>query len=491
MAVGAAWLICGRLLVRTIGLISTIILARLLVPEDFGLIALAMSVVAVLDVMSAFSFDLALIADQEAGRADYDAAWSMSIIKGVFGAACLLAVAYPMGNYFDDGRLIIIIQFLALYILLRGFENIGIVDFRKHLEFDKEFRFNVYLKLVGFVATLLAAYILRDYRALLLGIMTQALARVLLSYVMSPYRPRWSLAKWRPIIRFSKWLLLNNVLIFLNQRGATFILGKLEGVRITGLFSVAEDIGNLITTELVWPVQRAVFPGYAKISGSICSLRRSYLDVLTMVMTLGLPLAVGMACSAEQFIKILLGNNWIDIIPLVSLLTLAGAISLCSANSGSVFMAVNRTSIIAAVAGLMAIIRLPALVYAVLHWQAVGAAYALIASSVIILAVNWAFVTRLLNFSVLDLLGRIWRAPVAAGVMALILLWIQSLFDQSMNLMENLIQLTTLIIAGGVTYWVAIFSLWQICRRPEGAERELGILVLNGLSSLQGNMARR
>ncbi|MEM7044548.1 MAG: oligosaccharide flippase family protein, partial [Pseudomonadota bacterium] len=131
IAAGAVWLISGRLVVRLIGLSSTIILARLLAPEDFGLIALAMGFVALLNVMSAFSFDLALIADQKAGRAEYDAAWSMGLIKGIVGAGALLLAADPAGAYFDDPRLTPIFQVLALFILLRGFENIGTVDFRK------------------------------------------------------------------------------------------------------------------------------------------------------------------------------------------------------------------------------------------------------------------------------------------------------------------------------------------------------------------------
>ena len=258
IATGAVWLVCGRAVVRTIGLISTLILARLLGPEDFGLIALAMSIVAILDVMSAFSFDLALIADQKASCAHYNSAWSMSVLKGLASALFLLFVAEYVGFYFDDVRLVGICQALAFFLLIRGFENVGVVDFRKNLEFEKEFFYNFYLKVTGFFVTMAAAYALLDYRALVLGIVFQALARVFFSYVMSDFRPRWDLSRWRSILSFSKWLLLNNLLIFINQRSATFLLSKALGMRATGLFNVAEEIGNLVTTELVWPIQRAV-----------------------------------------------------------------------------------------------------------------------------------------------------------------------------------------------------------------------------------------
>lgn len=491
IATGAVWLIGGRLIVRLIGLASTVILARLLVPEDFGLIALAMSVVALLDVMSAFSFDLALIADQKSSRADYDTAWSLSILKGIVCAVALWLVADPAAVYFDDARLETVFEVLALFILLRGFENIGIVDFRKHLTFDKDFRFNVYLKLVGFIVTITAAYILRDYRALLLGIVAQALARVVISYAMSPFRPRLDLSRWRPIMNFSKWLLVNNLLIFLNQRGTTFILGKMLGMRATGLFSVAEEIGNLITTELVWPVQRAVFPGYAKVSDDRERLKSGYLDVLTLVMTLGLPIAIGMACSAEQFVKLFLGENWLEIIPLVSLMTLAGAVSLCSANAGAVFMAVGRSRLIAIVAALMAAVRLPAVIYCVLQWGAIGAAYGLIASGMFALFLNWLIVASVLKFPLTTLFRHVWRAPLAASVMGLTLYWVEARMAASVSLLDNAVQLATLVLTGGVIYASLIFLLWQICRRPAGAEAYLTDFLANSFSQFQNSLVRR
>lgn len=491
IAKGAAWLIAGRIVVRLIGLLSTIILARLLAPEDFGLIAIAMSVVALLDVMSAFSFDLALIADQKASRADYDAAWSMNIVKGIVGAGILLLSADAAGRYFDEPRLASIFDVLALFVLLRGFENIGIVDFRKHLAFEKEFRFNIYLKLAGFVATLVAAFMLQDYRALLIGIVMQALARVAFSFGMSPYRPRWDLGRWRPIMGFSKWLLVNNLLIFINQRGATFILGKVLGMRVTGLFSVAEDIGNLVTTELVWPVQRAVFPGYAKVSDDVARLRRGYLDVLTLVMTLGLPVAIGVACSAEQFVRLFLGETWLEIVPLISLMTLAGAVSLCCANSGAVFMAAGRTKMIALIAGVMAVIRIPALIYGILYWQEIGAAFAIIMSAFVALLLNWLAAASILNFSMLTLIRHVWRAPLAAAIMGGVLLWLRSRFPEAVGLLDTIQQLVALVLAGALVYGGVILGLWYACRKPDGAETYIGLYCAAGLNRLQGSLARR
>lgn len=106
IATGATWMILQRLAVRFIGLISTIILARLLLPEDFGLIALAMTLLAVLETLLELGFDLALIQRQTSDRSQYDTAWTLSIARGVLTALLFVAAAYPLAALYDDPRLI-------------------------------------------------------------------------------------------------------------------------------------------------------------------------------------------------------------------------------------------------------------------------------------------------------------------------------------------------------------------------------------------------
>jgi O-antigen/teichoic acid export membrane protein len=131
MAKGAAWMVGFKLLERSIGLISTIILARLLIPEDFGLIAMANAVIAVAELLQAFSFDVALIQNQQATREDYDTAWTLNILLAASCAVLLAAAAYPLSVFYGDPRVESVIYWLALGMLTQGFENIGIIAFRK------------------------------------------------------------------------------------------------------------------------------------------------------------------------------------------------------------------------------------------------------------------------------------------------------------------------------------------------------------------------
>ncbi len=171
-----------RLTVRGLSLISTLILVRLLDPADFGIVAMAMVVVAGIELFAAFGFDVTLIHKQDAGRAEYDTAWTISAILGFASAAAIALLAYPAAQLYDEPRLVPVFQVIAVASILEGLKNIGLVEFRKQLQLEKEFAFQVAVKLIGFVFTVSAAFWFRSYWALVLGILVTRLASLVLSY---------------------------------------------------------------------------------------------------------------------------------------------------------------------------------------------------------------------------------------------------------------------------------------------------------------------
>ena len=158
---GAGWTVFMRFAVRFVGIVSTLILARLLVPADFGLVALATMLVAMLEAMSEFNFAIYLIRQQSADRSHYDTAWTLSALRGIIIALLLAALAPFAVDFFHEPRLENIVYAIALVTVLSGFTNIGIVDFQKSLEFHKEFQLLVYTRLCSFITTITLALLFR------------------------------------------------------------------------------------------------------------------------------------------------------------------------------------------------------------------------------------------------------------------------------------------------------------------------------------------
>src|SRR5258708_190625 len=181
---GSMWMILLRWAIRLTGLVSTIILARLLVPSDFGIVAMAMFVVGLLELLSQSGQRLAIIRHAAPTREDYDTAWTVSVVIGVFIAVAIVALAPVARIYFHEPRVVPVMYWLALRSLLGGFENIGAVEFRRDLQFNRFFIYNVCPKLVSFVVTIALAFAWRNYWALVAGIVSLQLATNVFSYTM-------------------------------------------------------------------------------------------------------------------------------------------------------------------------------------------------------------------------------------------------------------------------------------------------------------------
>lgn len=473
MAKGAAWMVAMRLCIRGIGLASTVILARLLVPEDFGLVALATMFYGLLDVLGEFSFDLALIQNQGATRSDYDTAWTLSIIRGVILALLLILMAHPAARFFGKHEIESIIYFLALSAFIQGFQNIGIVDFRKQLWFGRDFQFSIYRKMIAFGVTVSLAIVFRNYWALVGGIVMANVGATLLSYKMHPYRPRLCLSSWRTLIGFSKWLLANNLFIFVNQRADMFLIGKMVGAQAAGVYSIALEISNLATTELVWPITRAIFPGYAKLSHDPSRLRAAYLDVLALALLVGLPIAVGTATVADLIVRISLGEKWLSAISLIQILALYGGIRVAYANSAAVLMATNRPHLLTYIllgSSVTLVALLPAAVYVA---GAIGAAWTLVGWSLVWMLCNLVLMGRLLDIALKELLARFWRPTVACAVMAGAVYFCRLVWSKTWHASSLPGELGFAVSVGVVTYVGLVLLTWRMSRSPSGAEGQI------------------
>ncbi len=473
MAKGAAWLVLLRLFDRGLGFLSTLVLARLLVPADFGLIAMAMSILAALDLLSAFSFDLALIQNQKATRAHYDTAWTFGVLFGIFNGCCMLALAAPAALFYSEPRVEGVMMALAACCFVQGFDNIGIVAFQKELELHKEFVFGLGKKLAGFVVTLSLAVAFQSYWALIGGAVAMRVTSLALSYALHDYRPRFSLAAASELLHFSKWLLLNNLLVFLNNRGADFVIGRISGARELGLYSLAYELANLPTTELVWPIQRAVFPGYARMSEDREQLRNAFCQVIGLVALLTVPLGAGVGLLAEPLVGVLLGAKWVEAIPLIQALAVFGIIRSLHGPTGSVFLAVGKPRLIAVTQCVQIAVAFSLMVYFIPAHGTIGAAWALIIGAACAAVGNYIMVMRVLALSLRELALAVWRPMVAAAVLAAAILLAAKSLHSYLPGLPDIAELLSLSLTGALAFTLVVFGLWWLQRRPLGAESML------------------
>lgn len=474
IARGAAWMVLMRIVDRGLGLVSTLVLARLLVPADFGVMAMAMTFIALIELAGAFNFDIVLIQRQNPSRDHYDTAWTLQLAFALFCGVTIAALAPAAAAFYNEPRLVPIMLVLGFAWGLTGLENIGIVNFRRDLNFAREFKFTIARRLLGFVVTLVLAFTLRSYWALIAGIVTTRVASVVLSYTMEPFRPRLSLAARKDLFGFSGWMFVSNIIGFGLARMTHFIVGRVNGPEALGLYSIASEMARLPSTELSAPINRAVLPGLSRVNDDPERWRALFIEVQGATIALTLPTCIGLVMLAGPFVEVVLGMKWVDAIPVLIVLAIGGALEVTTSNTGIAYLSLGKPRLIAAVNGTkLTVLGLLALWLVPAH-GVIGMAFAELGSALTAILVSLPVVMRIARIPVSQLAAALWRPVTASAVMA------AGLFELigpplavSVDGPRSPAVLLGGIAAGGATYVAVMWVLWMLAGRPDGTERRV------------------
>ncbi len=480
LAIGAAWMILLRTSVRLLGLVSTLILVRLLSPEDFGIAAIVMSFFALVELIAQFGFDTAIIQRQNAAREHYDTAWTLNLLFGLLAFTTINIAAPFIASFYGNPELQSMLLVVSLMFIINGATNVGVLDFRKNLTFDKEFSFHIFPKILSFLVTVGLAYYLQNVWALIIGSVSWKFFVFVSSYVMHPFRPRFDLSKFHDLFNFSKWLVLSNFIGFLNNRLPELLIGKLMSARATGLFSVSNELASIPTEEFIANISRASYPVYAKISHIKQKLGEMYLQVSAVIATIVLPVGVGIASVSTLLVPVVIGEQWIDAIVIIQFLAIARMFSALTSNASCVFLAINQPRI-NTLFGLAKVIFTIPLMFHFLSGQDLAGftlSYAVVLF-VFLMASNYV-VARNLQISFISNLTICIRPTVAAIAMYLVVVDITPAAIEAWG--ENLFTLLVVIGAGAMVYGVTLMAQWLVIGRPHGPEQQ-GINKLSELIS--------
>ena len=255
-----------------LGLIRSVIVARLLLAEDFGLFGMALTVVAGLGALTNIGIDISVINtkfsnDEELSR-HLDTIWTVDLIRRLILALLMLALARPAARFYGEARVFELLLVLSLLPLLQGFQNIGLMIYRKGVNFRKIVWLELSTNLLTAVATIMLVLWTRNVWALVLSQLVAALIGVALSYLFHPYRPRPRLDKHslRLALNFGKYAFLLGVLGYVMMMADNILLGRLYSAAILGTYVIAYNLAVLPLHGVATAIVNVTFPAYAEIS---------------------------------------------------------------------------------------------------------------------------------------------------------------------------------------------------------------------------------
>lgn len=478
---GAGWAVSMRWAIKLLGLVSSAILARILMPEDYGLVAIAMIALGLTQVLFEFGVETALVQNHDATREHFNTAWTMRIIQSLIVTLVLLAFAPYSAGFFDEPRMPLILQLVSLSVFIQGFENIGVVVFRKELQFGRDFQFYVLRKLVGVVITIALAYYLRSYFALVFGMIAQSVVNVAYSYRVVDFRPRFSLRAFHDLWNFSKWLVVKGVSDYINEHGAIMFLSKLTSVRMLGLYKWGGELSNMSTSEIVYPMLRSLMPGLVKVKTERKRLESAFLTSTAMIAIVAIPLGLGFSSVSAEFIPLFLGggDKWSGVVPIAQILAYAAVLHSLYIVAVDMLIVIGHIRLTAYLSWMRTVLVL-ALMYPAFQFQGVtGVAATQVLIGVVATGVIYAMLVSRLAMRPSRVLGIFWRPAVAGALMAAALYPLDSSVFGPL-----LVALLAKVLVGALIYGLALGALWWLSGRPDSAERKL-------FGLLEGQISRR
>jgi O-antigen/teichoic acid export membrane protein len=470
MAHGAIWMLLFKFIERSIGLVSMLILVRFLAPSEFGIVAMAMSFLVMSELLTAFGFDITLIQRQDSTEEHYHTAWTLNALLGVAITALMLLAASPIASFYGRPEVFWVVCALALGPMISGMENIGVVAFRKDLEFRKEFLFQISRKVIGFMVVIPLALWLRNYWALVAGTLSARLSGTLFSYYAHPFRPRFSLRQVGSLFHFSKWLLLNNVVSFLKERLSDFFIGRLHGPAVLGLYNVSYEFAHLPMSEMSAPIHRALLPGFAKLVGESNALSQAYANAIRVLALVVVPAAAGIFAVAPYLVPVVLGAKWMEATPLLELLALNSVLLSFHASMCMVLIATGHPDRVTQTNGLFVVILVVALFF-LAEVGATGVAYAVLLTSIASTPLYLIEVRRAIGIRIYEFALAIVRPVIGSLVMVVAVRTIVPSYSTLQTSIESILLFFAAIAVGFVTYVAAVLIMWIVLMRPYGAEQ--------------------
>ncbi|CAN7550260.1 lipopolysaccharide biosynthesis protein [Bosea sp. LjRoot9] len=414
---GAGWLVASRFLGRFIDFFTLLIMARMLTPADFGLMALALSCVAIVDVVLEIPVTQALVRLSHVDKAHLDTGFTLGALRGLAISLVLLAVAWPFAWINGDPRLVPVILALAFAPIARGLASPGLVMFIRELGFLRNFLLETGGKLAAFglaIATLLFG---GGYWALVVNFVAAPVFSCAISYLLAPYRPALSLSRLADFASFVGWFTCSQFVSAVNWQFDRILLGLGGAKETLGRYAVAADLSVMPTQSLIGPALQPIMAAFARIKAEDQRLRLAFLKAARFSMLASVPCSLGIALTSDLIVEVLLGPKWHGADWLLSLLSLSVMATPYFQTLYSLSLALGRPEVIFRLNLYDLAIRTPAVIIGFLQWGAIGMAAARLIAAAIMAAFFLRWIRSLLGIGIVEQLLNLWKIGVAAAVM--------------------------------------------------------------------------
>jgi len=454
---GMSWVTLYIYVVRIIGFLATLVLAKLLTPEDFGLVAIGVLVIETTMIFGKFGIGQALIYRKDQLEPAANAAFFLVMAFNLLLVMGLILGAPWVGDFFNSPSVVPIIIWLSLTLLPNAVKIIPTVLLEKELKFKRLVLPEVIPALISAAGSIVAAVMGAGVWSLVIRQILYSFLGLIMVWWISPLKIHfqfdWKI--FREIIDYGKHMITASLLLLVLYNIDNMIVGKIVGTTALGFYVLAFRIANLPVQEGSHVISKVMFPVFSKIRHDRTALRDGFLKVMKFVSAFCAPISLGMALYTPDLIRMIYGEKWLDTIIPLQILTVYGFIRALGVPGGEIMKSLGKPKYITYTVLVMLAVIFPFVVPVAEKYGIVGISYlmsgAMLVGNTYALATTGYFLKLKFKEMAQAILSPLWLAglTISLGFLPYYLGWFP----------HSLVFLTISILLSSGFYFVGFFYL--------------------------------
>jgi PST family polysaccharide transporter len=322
------WIAWSRGALQLLGFATTLLVARILVPADYGVMALAAFWTGTVGMLAEMGLGAAIIQFRDLDRREIDTCFWITMTLGTIGSAALALGAPMIARWFVVPRLADVLPVLALVLPLTACRVISDSLLRKRLALDRVSQAELIGSAVTLPVMIGSALAGLGVWTLVIGSLTGPAVRSIATIAFAPWCPGIRLGgpRVKEVVRFSLATLGVKLMWILREWSNTLVIGKVTGPVALGFYSMAEELALLPGSKISSVVNMVSSPMMAELQANVDAMRAAFYRAVRLTAAIALPTSAGMALVAEEMVAVLLGPKWLPAVPLLRLLCVYAAV---------------------------------------------------------------------------------------------------------------------------------------------------------------------
>ena len=454
---GVLWTAMGTVSRQVLQIVTSIILARLLAPDAFGLVAMALVVTELAQIVIDFGFGLAVVQSREATQETLSSCFWLSAGTALVIGVALTALSHPVAGLYKEPRIAAIMPFFAFNLLLSSALAVPQALLQRRMQFATLAAVLSCASFVGSAVTVGLAWSGFGIWALVTQPLAGTGALLVLLFATARWCPRaeFSWSAVRAVMRFSGGLFGSRLLNYLNRNGDNFLIGRFLGSAALGYYNLAYTIMLYPLGQVSGTILKVAFPMLVHLKGDMSQYRHFYLRACSAIALVTFPMMCGLFVVADQFVSVVFGSKWLVVSPLIKIFCPLGMLQSIGTTVGVIYTSTGRTHIMF----LWEIVATPLILISFvvgLPWGINGVAICYAIVSVLAVCASMFIALRVVAIPMGSMLASLRRPLVCALLMAVCVRLSDSWLVQGVAAPQRLL---CDVIIGAATYLILCLAI--------------------------------